>query len=455
MNRQKLFFRGMILLSGPYLLLMILFLRVPTASAIPSYARQTGYPCKSCHYMPPELTPLGRAFKLNGYTLATKPTISSKPSGKQESGLDILESFPLSVLFDTSFTSTRSPVPGSQNGSFEFPQQASLFLAGAWSTHVGSFVQVTYSSQGDHFTWDNSDIRYANSTKLFTRDLAFGITLNNNPTVEDLWNSTPAWGFPWVGSDWAPRPTAGAIINGGLAQDVAGLGGYAMWDNHLYFAATIYRSAHVGTSLPTTGAGQTFNIRGVAPYWRLAWQQNSGNHNFMVGTYGLHVKSTPNNITGTEDGYTDWAADFQYDRTIPRFHNDVVSLHGTYIRENSALQATFPAGASFVYHHLNTVQANAEYHFGNKYSGTAGWFNINGSSDPTLFGVASVTGNTNGDPRSNGYIANVSWWPVQNIGLTFQYTGYSSFNGASTNYDGSRRNAGANNTVYLVARFVF
>jgi hypothetical protein len=455
MNHRKLYVRGMIAVGGLYAVLMALFLRVPTASAIPSYARQTGYPCKSCHYMPPELTALGRAFKLNGYTLATKPTISSKPNGKKEGGLDILESFPFSVLFDTSFTSTRSPVPSSQNGSFEFPQQASLFLAGAWSTHVGSFIQVTYSSQDDHFTWDNSDIRYANSTKLFMKDLAYGITLNNNPTVEDLWNSTPAWGFPFVGSDWAPGPTAGAIINGGLAQDVAGLGGYAMWNNHLYFAGTIYRTAHIGVSLPNTGAGQGFNIRGVAPYWRLAWQQNSENNYFMVGTYGLHVKSSPNAITGLEDGYTDWAADFQYDRTISQFHNDVVSLHGTYIRENSALHSTFPSGSSFVYHHLNTVQANAEYHFGNKYSATIGWFNINGSPDPTLFGVAPVTGNTNGDPRSNGYIANVSWWPVQNIGLTFQYTGYTSFNGGSTNYDGSGRNAGANNTVYLLARFVF
>ena len=152
-------------------------------------------------------------------------------------------------------------------------------MAGAWATHVGSFVQVTYTSQGDHFTWDNSDIRYANATKLFKKDLAYGITLNNNPTVEDLWNSTPAWGFPWVSSDWAPGPTAGAIINGGLAQDVAGVGGYAMWDNHLYFAGTIYRSAHIGAPQPNTvGRRRRINIRGVAPYWRVAWQQNSKNN---------------------------------------------------------------------------------------------------------------------------------------------------------------------------------
>src|SRR5271169_3465772 len=107
-------------------LIVTLFLQTPTASAIPSYARQTGFPCKSCHYMPPELTPLGRAFKLNCYTMAGKPTVTSPGKGNV-SGLNILESFPLSVLFDTSFTSLKSPqaVPQmsgppapAQNGSF-------------------------------------------------------------------------------------------------------------------------------------------------------------------------------------------------------------------------------------------------------------------------------------------------------------------------------------------------
>jgi len=459
MNGQKIYFRASILICSIIALFFSLFLEAPTASAIPSYARQTGFPCKSCHYMPPELTPLGRAFKLNGYTMTGKPTVTSPGKGNV-SGLSILESFPLSVLFDTSFTSLQSPLPASQNGSFEFPQQASLFLAGAWATHVGSFVQVTYNSQRDHFTWDNSDIRYANATKLFSKDLAFGITLNNNPTVEDLWNSTPAWGFPWVSSDWAPGPAAHAIVNGGLAQGVAGLGGYAMWNNHFYFAATIYRSAHIGATQPNMGLNQPINIRGVAPYWRVAWQQTWKNNNLEVGSYGIHMKSTPGAITGLEDGYTDWAADFQYDRTIPEFRGDVLSIRGTYIRENSSLHATSPVGASFLRHHLNTVQANAEYHLGDKYSGTIGWFNVDGTPDPLLFNAGSltplpVTGSANGDPRSAGYIANISWWPVQNIGLTLQYTGYTRFNGAATNYDGAGRNAGSNNTLYLLARFVF
>lgn len=460
MYGQKVSFRQEILIGAFFGFLISLFLHAPTAYAIPSYARQTGFPCKSCHYMPPELTPLGRAFKLNGYTMAGKPTVTSPGKGNT-GGLNILESFPLSVLFDTSFTSLQSPEPAAQNGSFQFPQQASLFLAGAWATHVGSFVQVTYTSQGDHFTWDNSDIRYANATKLLKKDLAYGITLNNNPTVEDLWNSTPAWGFPWVGSDWAPGPNAGAIVNGGLAQDVAGIGMYAMWDNHLYIDGTVYRSAHIGAPQPNTGLDASgislpFNIRGVAPYWRLAWQQTSKNNILMIGTYGMHMKSTPGAITGMEDSYTDWAADFQDDWTIPRFKGDVLSIRGSYIRENSALVATATSLADpLIQHHLNTVLANAEYHFGDKYSATLGYFDVDGTPDPFLYPQTPVTGNSNGDPRSNGLIGNISWWPVQNIGLTFQYTGYMRFNGAAANYDGSGRDAGSNNAVYLIARFVF
>jgi hypothetical protein len=441
--------------AASFALFVSLFLQVRTASAVPSYARQTGYPCKSCHYMPPELTPLGRAFKLNGYTLAGKPTVTSKGT-KRDSGLEILESFPLSVIFDTSFTSTKSPQPGTQNGNFQFPQDASLFLAGAWAPHVGSFVQVTYDSQDDHFTWDNTDVRYANSTKLFQKDFAWGITLNNNPTVEDLWNSTPAWGFPPITSSSAPSPSAAALINGGLAQDVAGAGGYAMWNNHLYLAATMYRSEHIGAAQPIDGVDFPINIRGIAPYWRVAWQQTSTNNNLMVGTYGMHVKSSPNSITGLEDSFTDYAFDFQYDRTIPQLGGDVLSLRGTYIRENSALVATAALNEEdLIHHHLNTVQANAEYHFGNKLSGTIGYFNVDGTPDPVLFPADPISGSANGDPRSSGYIANVSWWPVQNIGLTFQYTGYSRFNGAGTNYDGAGRNASSNNTLFLLARFVF
>jgi hypothetical protein len=436
-------------------LLFFTALNPPSALAVPSYARQTGLPCSGCHYAPPELNPAGRRFKLLGYVDKADDTkVIKADSGKSRAALNLLASLPLSVMVEASFTSTKSNVPGTQNGSFEFPQDVALFLSGAWTSHIGSFLQTTYDTQTNHFRSDNTDIRYANKTNLSGKELVYGLGLNNNPTVEDLWNSTPAWGYPWIASDFAPSPTANPIINGRLAQDVAGLGAFAMWDNHLYLDTAIYRSEHVEGPQPNPGTGAAFNIRGVAPYWRAAWQQSGATTQFEVGTYGMHMQSSPNTIAGPEDEYTDAAIDTQIDRTV--FRKDVLSLRGTYIHESSDLAASFGAGAAALRdHHLNTFMANAEYHFGNRYTGTFGWFDTSGTVDPLLYPPAAVSGSANGDPRGAGYILNFSYWPWQNLQLAAQYTGYTRFNGGQTNYDSAGRNATGNNTIYLDAKFLF
>ena len=448
--------RVMILLTSaaPVLVLLMATVNPPKGKAVPSFARQTGLPCSGCHYTPPELNPAGRRFKLLGYVDRADETkvIKSDP-GKKRAPLDLLSSLPLSAWLETSFTSTKSTIPGTQNGSLELPQDISLFISGAWTTHVGSFMQVTYDTQDDHFSMDNTDIRYANKTTIGGKELVFGLNLNNNPTVEDLWNSTLAWGYPFVADDFAPTPTAAPIV-ASLGQDVAGFGGYGMWNNHLYADATFFRSAHIGAAQPTDGVDFGYNIRGLAPYWRVAWQQLTGKTQYEFGAYGMHMRSSPGAITGLEDSYTDWAIDMQIDRTL--FRTDVLSLRGSYIRENSNLVASTALGAASAgSHHLNTLLANAEYHFGNRASGAFGWFDTSGTVDPLLFTQAAVSGSASGDPRGSGYIANFSYWPWQNMQLSAQYTGYTRFNGGSTNYDAAGRNASGNNTVYLVARFIF
>src|ERR1700724_2699855 len=89
-------------------MLSLVFLWIPGANAVPSYSRQTGLACSSCHYTPPELTPFGRKFKREGYTFATKPEVSEDKKD-HNSPLHLLEAFPLSVVFDTSFSATKSP----------------------------------------------------------------------------------------------------------------------------------------------------------------------------------------------------------------------------------------------------------------------------------------------------------------------------------------------------------
>ena len=164
----------------------------PNATAVPSFTRQTGLKCNVCHNNPPELTSFGRKFKLEGYTLTDKKAGTTI----EDKDLKISRYFPISAMLLLSDTATKTHVPGTQSGNAGFPQALSLFLAGEISPHFGGMVQATYSHQSDNFTLDNTDIRYANHTTIGSKDLLYGLTLNNSPTAEDVWNSTPSWGYP-------------------------------------------------------------------------------------------------------------------------------------------------------------------------------------------------------------------------------------------------------------------
>src|SRR5208283_3830906 len=77
--------------------------------------------------------------------------------------------------------------------------------------------------------------RFWVSTEVWMeKRLVYGVSINNNPTVQDLWNSTPAWRFPYASSAVAPTPTASPLIDGVLAQKVVGATAYAMWDDVVY-----------------------------------------------------------------------------------------------------------------------------------------------------------------------------------------------------------------------------
>jgi hypothetical protein len=111
-------------------------------AAIPSFSRQTGLPCSSCHTTFPQLNAFGRAFKLNGYTLADSQVVSDGAPGKRQTlRLDVIPQ--LSAMIQSSLTLTQKAQPGAQNGSVDFPQQLSIFFGGAISPRLGTFVQVT------------------------------------------------------------------------------------------------------------------------------------------------------------------------------------------------------------------------------------------------------------------------------------------------------------------------
>ena len=264
-------------------LLGLLGLGSQNAFAVPSYSRQTGLPCETCHTVAPQLTAFGRYFKMNGYVLSSN-TLSPSSPGKTPTE-SISQFPPISAMVLVSDTVLSKAQPGTQNGTVAFPDQLSLFYAGRIAPHLGSFIQITYTEGDDHFSLDNTDIRYANTASLGGSPVVWGLTLNNNPTVDDPWNSTPAWGFPYLGSDNAPGPSAGPQILD-LGGAVAGVGAYAWFNNSIYAGLSLYRSSQIGQPQPLdSSAGNV--IKNVAPYWRVAWEHNwntKGNytHSFEV-----------------------------------------------------------------------------------------------------------------------------------------------------------------------------
>src|SRR3989449_3558174 len=261
----------------------------------PTYARQTGLACSACHTHFPELTPTGRAFKLNGYVFRRSESLEGKnPEGQQSLLLNLVA--PVSLMFQTSYTSTKKALPGTQNGTVLFPDQLSLFTGGEITPHVGGFLQVTFDPQSGQLGVDNADFRFATHGTVLSKRATFGLSVNNNPTVQDVWNSTPAWGFPYGSSAVAPAPGAATLIDGTLGQQVAGLTAYTMWNDRVYGEFGAYRSAPLGIQRPLDSMA-TGVISGAAPYWRGAVPHVLGPNYLSLGTYGVAAGVLPAGVS--------------------------------------------------------------------------------------------------------------------------------------------------------------
>ena len=421
---------------------------------VPSFSRQTGLACSACHYQFPQLTPFGRMFKLNGYTLTALPTVGQPGDSVGRESLKLATIPPLAAMVVTGLTQTSRAQPATQNATVGFPQEMSLFMAGQITPHVGIFSQLTYAGADGSIGIDNVDLRWARHANLANRDLLVGVTLHNNPTVQDVWNTIPAWGFPFMASEIAPTPAASTLIDGGLGQQVAGLGAYSLYDNILYTEFTVYRSAPQGTTEPLD-ATATNVTKGVIPYWRLALQHAWPTTYGMIGTFGFAAHVYPSGVTGPTNDYTDAGVDAQLEH---RSGTATWIGRAAFIHEGETLTAfttAAPAEAANLHENLSTLRANVSFEPSIRYALTAGYFQTTGTSDPILFAAAPLTGSRTGSPRSRGEIGELAINPWQNTRLGVQYVLYNLFNGASADYDASGRKASDNNTLFAYLWIAF
>src|ERR1700731_2410689 len=428
----------------------------PSAQALPSFARQTGQPCGTCHTDFPALTPYGRRFKLLGYTpgggeFRTTP-FSSQAGIDARAELDKLRGYakainppatgdgdkeyvpPISMMAIVGFTHTQAPLPqptdpyNANDNTVLSPFSA--FWGGAITNDIGAFSQVTYNAVpaggfGDPFghtwTWDNTDVRFARTASVGPFDFIYGITANNNPTVQDVWNTTPAWSFPYAVSTLAPTPSSKTMIEGAFSAHVGGVGAYTFINDLLYLEITGYKTLGFSqqNALGTDPFGEPGPLGSVAPYWRIALEPHWGRNTWMIGAFGAQFNVHPwvdtslatwsTSVFPQTDRFTDIGFDTQYQY---QGDNYWLTLRGSYIREFQQLDASFlNTSASNPTDLLNSMKLQASFAYGadNRVVFTGQYFNQWGTADMNLYGTDPVTGlastpNTNGWTAENAYI---------------------------------------------------
>jgi hypothetical protein len=509
-------------------LVVLAFATSGPALAVPSFARQTGQPCGTCHTDFPGLTPFGRLFKLNGYTTGggkyrttifpswrdpdkalaayAKKTNDQNTTLSGQPDMSNVWVPPLAAMEVYGYTHMQkdqpmgSPYHANDNAN---NVQTSIFYGGAITDHVGLFSQVTYGtpwggsaidpSTGAPVTvtdpcwncewgWDNADLRYANTGSLWNTNFIYGITANNNPTVQDAWNTVPAWGFPYMVSNISDSCCGppGTQLEGGFEMQVAGVGAYTFIDNLVYLELTGYRTLDFKT-LPKLGVdpfGKLGPFSGVTPYWRAAIEPHWGRNWLEFGTFGMSARVHPwtfadshgdgtgyflNQAFAETDRYTDVAFDAQYQYQGDNFW---LTLRGTYIHENQSYGASIihnadltatggptPSNSTDI---LNSLKAYASLAYGNdnRFVLSGQYFDVWGSSDVGLYGDPDL--NPTGSPNTNGWVAEIAYipfissmaplWPWANVRVGLQYTYYNKFNGTTIN-------AHDNNSLFLYAWF--
>ena len=143
--------------------------------------------------------------------------------------------------------------------------QLGVELGGKITDNIGLFSQITYdnfagqNANGEfygHSQADNIDLRYADRFVDANRDLVVGVSLNNNPSVTDPWNTAAAWMqyVPAASLTSHQFTDAATPFPGfGAGGNIAGVNAYLYWNKTLYAELGTYKTAEQGLSFMSAG----------------------------------------------------------------------------------------------------------------------------------------------------------------------------------------------------------
>ncbi len=433
------------------------------ANAIPVFARQTGFKCVACHVggMFPQLTSLGRMFKLTGYTMGNRPNLD---------GLEVQNDYPpVAIMVQGAkqyYNNTRAG-QGTPSSSADL-QVVSLFAGGKITDNFGAFMQWTgqkYANlqSGSQVGYnaaaiDNTEFRYADRTVTPNSDLILGAYINNRAMMSDVWNNFGAWESGWInyfnpGGPLAPT----TYMMGESSQHAAvGVGGYFFKDKTWYGELAVYKSPTHGPfsmlTAGTTSVGNTAvtSLLEPSPYFRFAYNKEWGANSFEAGIHGMmsYVYGTPlygapaatNSLPGgPASAYHDVGLDAQYQYVLDPHY---FAAHARVTRElmnNTPGQANWEGlFATNATDNLTETYIDATYVYEAKYGAQLSYASATGSNDAGLYGAGRAlnpaTGaySATGSPNWRSWTPNIFWQPYQNLRIGYMYTFYTEMGGVNS-----------------------
>ncbi|HYA59807.1 MAG TPA: hypothetical protein VED85_05570, partial [Burkholderiaceae bacterium] len=374
--------------------------------------------------------------------------------------------------------------------------QWSVFFGGKLTDNLGMFGQYTFSGAPfDALTagWtgaeDNTEFRYvhrfSSGSGTLEPDTVVGIDVNNNLTMQDVWNAVPQWKFPWFPYGVGTHPQAGfapsavtfldGADSGGTTgpQRSIGAGAYIWWHKTIYAELSLYHQpwglfswlvngSNAQTNAVGTNDAPSDIIDGWAPYYRLAWSHDWGYNSAEVGIFGITAKtffcnptsgSACNPVSNATSSFRDYGVDaqYQYNKNEPW----VFSGAASYIHESkdltplvNAANYGFAQMASNSSDTVNEFNIKGTVYYVRQYGVTLGYSSYSGSSDPILYGQGAPGGSATGSPSSSWWTLELNYLPVQNMRFSLAYFDYTKINGGSSNFDGFHNNASGQNMFY-------
>lgn len=436
------------------------------AQAIPLFARQTGHNCAACHISYPELTAYGREFKLNGYTFGEAQPIPL--------------AFALMGEYDTMPNAKSGGGTSSAGLNKGQLVQYSVFYGGKITDNLGAFAQMSGSN-----TWlpgtgvqpnsspgkvggpgvDNTELRYVHrfaTSSSLEPEAVLGVYVNNDYTMQDVWNTVPAWRFPWFPYNNYPAPASGRLGVPGTFLDnfsapgtTVGVGSYLWWHKTVYAEFALRRNTNGALDMFNWGntPGNTANGGGetldnYAPYYRIAYSHDWGYNSFEAGLFGTNARtcmntgnggSSQNCSTGSTPGafnyYRDLGFDsqYQYNKGEPW----VYTASGSYIIEHSQLDASVPGSPDNTLKEFN-IRGTAYYN--RQYGVTLGWSDFTGTTNAGAFGGAPANGGAagflasglTGNPATTYWTLELNYLPMQDLRFTLMYQAFTKLDGYSS-----------------------